>query len=182
MQSAPVIGPPIVSPILLVGQAPGVHEPELGRPFAWTAGKKLFAWFQQIGPNEQEFRDKVYMAAVCRCFPGKAPSGGDRVPNPTEIAHCRSWLDREIELLRPELILPIGRLAIEQFLAPLPLAELIGKIHETTVGRKKINVLPLPHPSGASTWYRTEPGRELTQKALALLAAQPVWRDLFIDI
>lgn len=179
MQSTPIIGPPVASPIFLVGQAPGVHEPRLGRPFAWTAGKKLFSWFSQIGPNEEEFREKVYMAAVCRCFPGKASSGGDRVPNPSEIAHCREWLDREIQLLHPELILPVGRLAIEQFLEPLPLAELIGKIHETTFERKKIKVLPLPHPSGASTWYRSEPGRQLLEQALTLLGKQPVWQKLF---
>src|SRR4249920_3354524 len=78
---APVVsGGPVVSPIMLVGQAPGDKEPKLGRPFAWTAGKTLFRWFQEAaGMTEAEFRASIYMAAVCRCFPGKTKSGGDRV-------------------------------------------------------------------------------------------------------
>jgi uracil-DNA glycosylase len=119
----PVVAPPpVVSRVYLVGQAPGPHEASLGRPFAWTAGKTLFRWFEGIGLDEAQFRRRVFMAAVCRCFPGKNPKGGDRVPNDTEIAACKPWLDREIELLAPRLIIPVGKLAIAQFLdeAPLP--------------------------------------------------------------
>src|SRR5690606_18455982 len=83
-----VVGRPVVSPVMLVGQAPGDKEGGLGRPFAWTAGKTLFKWFSQIGLDEEEFRSRVYMAAVCRCFPGKNPKGGDRVPSPEEIKNC----------------------------------------------------------------------------------------------
>src|SRR6185436_21140636 len=127
MHKPVVSGGPVWSKVLLVGQAPGDKEPVLGRPFAWTAGKQLFKWFASIGVDEETFRSRVYMAAVCRCFPGKNPKGGDRVPSETEIAACRPWLDREIEILQPQLIVPVGRLAIEQFLPPLPLAEQIGK-------------------------------------------------------
>ena len=110
MQSTPVIGNPVLSSVLLVGQAPGPKEPALGRPFAWTAGKMLFKWFGQIGLDEVQFRGRVYMAAVCRCFPGKQPKGGDRVPDPGEVANCSSWLDAEIALLTPSLVIP-GRQA-----------------------------------------------------------------------
>ena len=85
MQPPPVVGQPVRSPVLLLGQAPGDKEPKLQRPFAWTAGKTLFKWFSGIGLNEEEVRERVYMAAVCRCFPGKKPRGGDRVPSPQEI-------------------------------------------------------------------------------------------------
>lgn len=174
-----VVGPPVVSRILLVGQAPGDKEPALGRPFAWTAGKQLFKWFATLGVDEQTFRQRVYMAATCRCFPGKNPKGGDRVPSIEEVQQCRPWLEREIELLRPELILPIGRLAIEQFLPVRPLVDHIGQTMAVTRGRRRIDVIPLPHPSGASTWPRTQPGKALTEKALRKLARHPAWRATF---
>lgn len=174
-----VVGPPVLSKILLVGQAPGDKEPALGRPFAWTAGKQLFKWFAAFGVDEATFRERVYMAATCRCFPGKKAAGGDRVPSPEEVERCRPWLEREIELLRPELIVPIGRLAIEQFLPARPLVEQIGRVERITRARRSIDVLPLPHPSGASTWPRTEPGKTLTARALERLATHPAWRATF---
>jgi uracil-DNA glycosylase len=178
MQRPVVMGAPVASEILLIGQAPGVKEPQLGRPFAWTAGKQLFKWFASLGVDEATFRARVYMAAVCRCFPGKAPGGGDRVPSPEEIAGCRPWLDRELEILRPRLVLPVGRLAIEQLLPPRPLVEQIGRVHRVTLGGRRLDVLPLPHPSGASTWFRVEPGRALLERALGLLGEHPAWRRM----
>jgi uracil-DNA glycosylase len=179
MHKPVVVGPPARSKILLVGQAPGDKEPALGRPFAWTAGKQLFKWFATLNVTEAQFREAVYMAATCRCFPGKNPRGGDRVPSEQEVHNCRPWLERELELLRPDLILPIGRLAIEQFLPPRPLVEQIGRTFEITRGARRIDVLPLPHPSGASTWPRTEPGKSLTARALERLGAHPAWRTTF---
>jgi uracil-DNA glycosylase len=178
MHKPVVVGQPILSPVLLVGQAPGNKEPVLGRPFAWTAGKQLFKWFEPLGLDETGFRARVYMAAVCRCFPGKNPKGGDRVPSDEEIANCRPWLEREVEILRPELIIPVGRLAIEQFLPAERLVDQIGRLHRTTVGDREVDVIPLPHPSGASTWPRTEPGKSLTSKALQLIAKHRAWRAL----
>jgi uracil-DNA glycosylase len=167
---------PVVSRVLLVGQAPGVKEPILGRPFAWTAGKQLFKWFSSIGLGEADFRERVHMAAVCRCFPGKNPRGGDRVPTPEEMHNCRPWLDREIEILSPDLIIPVGRLAIEQFLPPRALVDQIGKVHSVALGGRTVSVIALPHPSGASTWPRREPGKTLTEKALDLLGTHAAFR------
>jgi uracil-DNA glycosylase len=166
-----VLGRPVRSPVLLVGQAPGDKEPRLGRPFAWTAGKQLFKWFAALGVDEETFRSRVYMAAVCRCFPGKNPKGGDRVPSDAEIAACRPWLERELAILQPKLILPVGRLAIEQLLGKCELKDVIGRPHR----RGGRDLIPLPHPSGASTWYHLPPGDRLTKKALSLIAAHPAW-------
>jgi uracil-DNA glycosylase len=182
MHKPVVVGQPVLSPVLLVGQAPGDREPRLGRPFAWTAGKQLFKWFEPLGLSEPEFRECVYMAAVCRCFPGKHPKGGDRVPSPEEIANCRPWLQREITILRPRLIVPVGRLAIEQFLPPRPLAQQIGAIVQVRVERRSIDLIALPHPSGASTWPRTEPGKSLTAAALRLIGEHPAFRELLPQI
>ena len=178
MHRPPIVGSALESKVFLVGQAPGDKEPALGRPFAWTAGKQLFKWFAPLGLDEAEFRARVYIAATCRCFPGKNPKGGDRVPNPEEIANCRPWLERELELLRPSLIIPVGRLAIEQFLPARPLVEQIGERRSVLHGARRIDVIALPHPSGASTWPRAEPGKTLTARALTLIGQHPAWRAL----
>ncbi|MDP2866105.1 MAG: uracil-DNA glycosylase family protein, partial [Elusimicrobiota bacterium] len=105
MNPPAVSGGPVPSRVVLVGQAPGDKEPKLGRPFAWTAGKTLFRWFKEAaGLDEAKFRASVYMAAVCRCFPGKKATGGDRVPTPQEVKNCSAWLGREIKILQPALI------------------------------------------------------------------------------
>lgn len=177
MQSNPVCGNPVLSRVMLVGQAPGVKEPSLGRPFAWTAGKAMFKWFEQeAGVTETQFRQTVYMAAVCRCFPGKNSQGGDRVPSREEVAECGAWLRAEINILRPGLVIAVGKLAISQFLDEMPmLVELVGKIVSVEKFGTTFDVVPLPHPSGASPWHRIEPGKTLTKQALALIANHPAW-------
>jgi uracil-DNA glycosylase len=175
MESAPVSGGPVKSEVMLVGQAPGTHEPQLGRPFAWTAGKTLFRWFEQAcGFGEDVFRAHVYMAAVCRCFPGKHPKGsGDRVPDDEEIANCAPWMENEIRLLQPKLVIPVGKLAIAQFVTAEKLSEVIGRRIPLERGGVKFDLVALPHPSGASTWHRTEPGKTLLNQALGLLGKDP---------
>jgi uracil-DNA glycosylase len=118
------------------------------------------------------------MAAVCRCFPGKIPSGGDRVPAPDEIEKCKRWLDREIEILQPSLVLPVGKLAIEQFLPLQKLDRMIGKKFPVTRGGYSFDVIPLPHPSGASPWHRIEPGRTLLRKALKMIVEHEAFNGL----
>ena len=115
MKGPVVHGPAMASRIFLLGQAPGPHEGGIGKPFAWTAGKTLFRWFNEAaGITEEQFREHVYMAAVARCFPGKAKGGGDRRPDDDEIGRCRSFLQKEMNALVPSLVLPIGTLAVEQ--------------------------------------------------------------------
>jgi uracil-DNA glycosylase len=173
-----VVGRPVLSKVILVGQAPGDKEPRLGRPFAWTAGRTLFGWFHgAFDWTEDETRDRIYIAAVARCFPGKRPEGGDRVPAPDEIAACGEWLEREFALLRPQLVLPVGKLAISQFLAERPLIETIGKKFRVNFKGHELDCIPLPHPSGASPWHRMEPGKTLLHQALALIARHPAIRE-----
>jgi uracil-DNA glycosylase len=169
-----VVGRPVASRIVLVGQAPGDKEPKLGRPFAWTAGKTLFKWLNEsLGWTEDEARDRIYFAAVCRCFPGKKDTGGDRVPDEDEIARCSRWLAAEFALLRPALVLPVGKLAITQFLPPAPLNDIIGKKFRIDYRGHAVDCIPLPHPSGASPWHRMEPGKTLLRQALGLVAKHP---------
>ena len=176
MRRPAVSGGPIVSRVVTLGQAPGSKEPVLGRPFAWTAGKTLFSWFQRAcGMTELEFRTSIYMAAVCRCFPGKTSAGGDRVPDAKEVATCAKWLRAEMKILQPELVIPIGKLAIEQFLAPAKLTSVIGKQFRVTWSAHEFDLIPLPHPSGASPWHRVAPGTTLLQQALRLITRHPAW-------
>lgn len=173
-----IIGQAVMSEIMLIGQAPGDREGDLGRPFAWTAGKTLFKWFESISVSEQRFRQQVYISAVCRCFPGKNPKGGDRVPAKDEIVTCSRWLNEEIRLLSPRLVIPVGKLATSQYLTVNKLVDVIGKEFEMKLNGVDVDVIPLPHPSGASTWHRMSPGKELLEQALGLIAQHDSWKKL----
>lgn len=179
MFGPPVAGNPVMSPVMLMGQAPGAKEGPAGKPFAWTAGKTLFGWFESIGLSEEVFRERVYIAAVCRCFPGKAVSGGDRVPSPVEIARCSRHLATEVTLLQPRLLIPVGKLAIAQLYPDIDkLTEVIGQKRRGTLAGHELDVIALPHPSGASTWHRSEPGKTLLARALGLIRKHHAWRTL----
>ncbi|MGI8438507.1 MAG: uracil-DNA glycosylase family protein [Chthoniobacterales bacterium] len=182
MVPPPVSGGPLVSRIILIGQAPGVREPVLKRPFAHTAGKTLFRWFQHFcGMDEAETRARIYFAAVCRCFPGKTSAGGDRVPAPDEIRNCASWMQAEFEILRPRLVIPVGKLAIAQFLPIAKLDRIVGRRFEMTRGRHRYDLIPLPHPSGASPWHRLSPGKELLGRAMCLIARHEAFAPIKED-
>ena len=179
MQSTPVSGGAVVSDVILVGQAPGPREPVLQRPFAHTAGKTLFRWFEEsCGMNEATARSRIYFAAVCRCFPGKNSSGGDRVPAPDEIRNCSSWMDDEIQILNPRLVIPVGRLAIAQFIDCGKLEEVIGRKFRVERAGRRFDLIPLPHPSGASPWHKIPPGKELLERTLRTIARHPAIKDL----
>jgi uracil-DNA glycosylase len=126
--------------VLLVAQAPALTEVSTRLPFTGPAGKRLEGWFTEAGVS----RGEIYLSALARCFPGKAPGGGDRVPSRAMIANCRPHLSREFELLRPEVVVPVGGLAVRE-------------------------LLPLPHPSGASTWLNVPENRGRLFRALAVL-------------
>ncbi|PYJ25554.1 MAG: uracil-DNA glycosylase [Verrucomicrobia bacterium] len=174
MKSTPVSGGAIASDVMVIGQAPGPREPVLQRPFAHTAGKTLFRWFEQFcGMNEAAVRSAIYFAAVCRCFPGKNSSGSDRVPSPDEVHNCASWMDNEIRILRPRLIIPVGRLAIVQFTNCPKLEKVIGRKFRVIRAGHHFDVIPLPHPSGASPWHKIAPGKKLLEQAFRLIARHP---------
>jgi uracil-DNA glycosylase len=179
MKSTPVSGGPIVSDVMIIGQAPGPREPTLKRPFAYTAGQTLFRWFEQFcGLNEAAVRAKIYFAAVCRCFPGKAPGGTDRVPAPDEIRNCAPWMNEEIQILKPRLVIPVGRLAITQFIECDKLEKVIGRKFPAERAGHLFDLIPLPHPSGASPWHKIPPGKQLLQKAMHKIARHAAIREL----
>ena len=156
---------------VLVGQAPGPTEATTRRPFQGRAGRTLFRWFARAGLTEPEVRELFYIAAVTRCYPGPHPGGrGDRVPTPGERARCAPWLEAELALIRPPLLVTLGRLAVDRFLPAEPLAALVGTVRQARVAGRAARVLPLPHPSGASGWLNLPLHRALLDRALGLLA------------
>lgn len=157
----------VPAPLMLVGQAPGVTEVEAGRPFNASSGRRLFQWLAEAGFEETEFRARYYMTAVTKCYPGKHPKGkGDRKPSRAEQKLCRPFLDQELAMVQPHVVLAVGGLAIETLLnQKLRLDESVGRVFEVD-GRA---VLPLPHPSGASLWPNRPENQALIHLAMAIL-------------
>lgn len=180
-----VVGPPVVGAvpgarIFLMGQAPGPKEQQSGRPFVWTAGTTLFRWIASAGVAEEVFRERAYMGSVIRCFPGKMANGkGDRRPSGAEIAACRPHFEAELALLRPELVLAVGKMAIEALLPGGKLDHLVGRAFPVTLAGHDFTCLPLPHPSGLNRWIQTGKGKALIEKAMRIAAAHPAWRATF---
>jgi uracil-DNA glycosylase len=152
--------------IVLVGQAPGIVEHENGRPFSGRAGAELWRWMSRAGfASDDEFRRTVYITAVTRCFPGRSPNGGDRRPSPGEILNCSRWIDAELRLLQPDVVLAVGQLAIGRFLGPGRLEDRVGH----PFGDRPV-IVPLPHPSGQSRWLNDLANRERLAGALKLVS------------
>jgi uracil-DNA glycosylase len=162
-----VFSGPAPAPLMLVGQAPGITEAQVGRPFNASAGRRLFQWLAEAGFDEASFRAGYHMTAVTKCYPGRHPRGkGDRKPSRAEQRLCRPFLDRELALVRPRLLLAVGGLAIETLLGrPIRLEEAVARVFEVD-GRR---IVPLPHPSGASLWTNLPENQARLRQALALL-------------
>ncbi len=169
----PVQGPPIFSGndrarLMLVGQAPGVSEvTKTHTPFSGSAGARLFRWLGQAGWSEADFRSEFYITSVTKCFPGPNKSGrGDRAPTRAEQRLCGEWLEAEITLIDPEVLVPVGKMAIDRFFGRgRKLVDLIGNRFQLE-GRI---VIPLPHPSGASAWIQKPDHQELIRQAIEQL-------------
>src|SRR5581483_11606281 len=163
--SLPVIAPYGGQQAYLFGQAPGIVEGDERRPWRGRAGKTLRRW---LDLDEDAFYATFYCAAVTRCYPGKAPSGrGDRTPTPKERALCAEWREHELRLLRPELVVTVGGLAARA---------LLGRKSLDCVGERcqlgGVPAIPLPHPSGASSWLNSPANRALLARALELVRAE----------
>jgi uracil-DNA glycosylase len=190
---------------MIIGQAPGITEVEAKRPFNASSGRRLFQWLGEAGWEEDDFRVRHYMTSVTKCYPGKHPNGkGDRVPTRAEQAFCRPYLEREIALVNPVLIIPVGGLAIKLFYpSSARLKEIIGRgayFPPETLARNPVNfklrqaekmagfdgskakdgrwIVPLPHPSGASLWPNKPENQALIEQAVQFLADIRMGLDL----
>ena len=152
---------------MLVGQAPGPTEKVSRRPFSGRAGKELDRWMVRAGfANAEEFRRLTYIAALMRCFPGRNATGtGDLRPQPAAVNNCAHWLDAEVRMLKPKVLIPVGQMAINRFLGPGSLEDRVGQ----RFGERPV-VVPLPHPSGTSRWLNDPENRARLVVALELIA------------
>jgi uracil-DNA glycosylase len=179
--AAPILHGSARARVMVVGQAPGEGAAERPLPYAGASGRTLRGWLARAGfPDGALYDpDRFYLTSLTKCFPGKARSGaGDRAPSRREIDLCARHLAAELRLVRPELVLALGRLAIEALLPSrrgLPLAGLVGEARPAealVVAGHEPLVLPLPHPSGVSRWHNQPANRERLALALARLAAE----------
>lgn len=149
--------------VMVVGQAPGPVTDRKGYHFAGPAGKVIEQWLARAGFRPGYFRDRCYLTSLTRCFPGKDAVGkGDRRPSSAELRLCRPFLERELELVKPAVVLLIGQMAIEAFLGKQPLHEVVGNVYQ----RDERAYLPLPHSSGVSRWLNEPANRVLVDRAL----------------
>ncbi|MDX1931693.1 MAG: uracil-DNA glycosylase family protein [Capsulimonadales bacterium] len=156
------------APFLVIGQAPSRTDHETGTFYRGPAGRKFRAWLKEAGFTDEEFGTRLYLAAITKCFPGRVTgSSKDRLPSRTERNLCRPWLEQEIGLVNPEVVLLFGGLAIRTFLSSAPLEELVGRTFE----REDRLLIPLPHSSGASTWLNSERNRALLTEAIEQIRA-----------
>jgi uracil-DNA glycosylase len=181
--AAPVLSGYADNRIMLIGQAPGAVEAVKRLPFQGRSGKILMAWLMRAGfASEAEARRNIYMTSVTKCFPGKGTGGGDRRPSRAEVELCRPHLDRQLALIKPEILILVGGLSYERFLSGRPLNALVGRIFDSA-GRElgprrglRPLLVPLPHPSGASRWLNATENRALLDRALTRL--RPLVRPL----
>jgi uracil-DNA glycosylase family 4 len=127
---------PVNAEIMLIGEAPGHYEDQQGRPFVGAAGQFLEQLLAGIGYK----RNEVFIANVIKCRPP-----GNRDPLPEEVGSCSQWLNEQQQILRPKVIVTLGRYSLARFLSATP----IGKVHGQ--GRRIGNawVVPMYHPAAA---------------------------------
>lgn len=169
----PVFEGDINDRVMVIGQAPGRHRGEPHRPFSeGSGGKKLFRWLEQSGfGEEEEARSSIYFTALAKCFPGPSKSGhGDQPPSKDQLRQCGPFLDEEIRLVKPRIIIPVGKMAIERILGKHTLTEVVGKSFEVDLDGFSSTIIPLPHPSGASLWNNLPENKALVEKALEILS------------
>lgn len=160
--------------IMIVGQAPGITEIEVLRPFNASSGKRLFQWLGEAGFDETTFRAEQYISSVTKCYPGRVPGGrGDRRPSREEQTLCRPYLDRALAIIQPKVIILVGGLAIETLLGKLRLIDIIGKTFDRPApwdAKQSVIYVPLPHPSGASAWTNAPENQALIKTAIRQLS------------
>jgi uracil-DNA glycosylase len=166
LESLPIVQPYAGQRAYILGQAPGAVEGGERRPWRGRAGRTLRRWLEL---DEDEFYVTFYCASVTRCYPGKAPSGrGDRTPTPREQELCSFWREWEFELLRPRLIVPVGGLAARRLLGVKSVGESVGRRYDYG----DAVAIPLPHPSGASSWLNEPANRKLVARAAEEIRAE----------
>lgn len=161
---------------MVVGQAPGARAHEVGVPWSGASGVLLRGWFERARFPPESFLDTWYFTSLTKCFPGKVAGGkGDRAPSAAERRLCASWLEGEIAIVRPAILVTLGRLAAEALVPATKrrsLAEIVGRAWNADLGYGEVTIIPLPHPSGVSRWRNDPANAALVDQAIELLATR----------
>ena len=134
------------SGLFFIGEAPGRNEDSLGRPFVGRAGAVLESLLSSIGLH----RSDVFITSIIKCRPPE-----NRIPRKDEIAACGGYLDRQIDLLSPEIIIPMGRLASEHVFLRFdiphgPMGSIHGKLFHAATPRGELVIIPVYHPAAVT--------------------------------
>ncbi|MQA90326.1 MAG: uracil-DNA glycosylase [Gemmatimonas sp.] len=124
--------------ILFVGEAPGASEDREGIPFVGRSGELLEAMLEVAGIS----REEVFIANVIRCRPPK-----NRNPRAAELRACRGWMEEQVRLLNPRIVVSLGRYALQHFVAKARVTEVQGRLRKVAYSGGEIRLLPLVHPS-----------------------------------
>lgn len=175
--AAPVLSGDGSERATLIGQAPGWREIETGLPFAHDAGRRLVGWLGLAGISVGDFRDRWYVTSVGKCYPGRRPGASvDSPPARSEVLRWTPFLQAEVKLLAPRLVVLVGGLAHRFAFGPdVRLDDLVGRELSWDVA-PGASVLALPHPSGASTWLNDPARVELWRGGIELLTAR--WSEI----
>jgi len=166
LESLPIVLPYTGQRAYMFGQAPGIQEGLERLPWRGRAGRTLRRWLEM---GEEAFYGTFYCASVTRCYPGRAASGrGDRTPTPREQDLCAFWREWELELMRPELIVTVGGLAARRLLGVKSVTECVGRRYEL----EDAVAIPLPHPSGASSWLNVPANRARVADAVRTIRVE----------
>jgi DNA polymerase len=139
--------------LVFIGEGPGFQEDRQGRPFVGPAGKFLEEMLSAIGLR----REQVFIANMVKCRPPQ-----NRDPQPAEISACSKYLDRQIELINPKLVVTLGRFSLGRFFPGESITRVRGQVREKD-GRK---IYPIMHPAAAL--HRPENRAIIEQDFLAL--------------
>ena len=184
-EARPVFSGDLGARVMLVGQAPGPVEHDVGRPFSGRAGRQLMRWLIRAGfRDEDDARRRIYFIAATTCFPGRrSHAKGDRRPMPREVAACTPWRGEATRLVDPPLLVPVGSLALSLYL-PGRLDDYVGRAVLPDGSDAPRNpkdtpriLVPLPHPSGQSRWLNDPARTALLDRALERLADLVAWAE-----
>ncbi|NTW26879.1 MAG: uracil-DNA glycosylase [Candidatus Moranbacteria bacterium] len=127
--------------IMFIGEAPGKKEDELGIPFVGSTGRILDKMFESIRIK----REEVYLTNICKCRPPE-----NRDPLPEEIQECWPWLEKQIAIIKPKIIVTLGKYALNSFLPKAKISEVHGKIITINIPKLgEVKLFPIHHPAAA---------------------------------
>ncbi len=126
--------------IMMIGEAPGFNEAVQRRPFVGRSGQLLRQTISTVGLDLKD----IYISNIVKARPPE-----NRDPSPQEIAAFKPYLDEEIEILEPKLVVTLGRFSLNKFLPNVKISSVHGRLHKVSWNGKKIFVLPMYHPAAA---------------------------------